>query len=171
MSSGPRRCAATHECGCLLRDCGSGVFVYVRVGECVAWPWGEDGEEGCHGEKMERGGGWRLCECATWVPKGAVWQLFLWGRAGGAKRRWCNRPLTRARWAQCGVGERPCASGLGEGIAGPVHEHRAACWVVRVWAHEREERVWDMHRWASQEKRGAGPHVLGRPRGSGPRAG
>jgi hypothetical protein len=20
------------------------------------------GEEGCHGEKMERGGGWRLCE-------------------------------------------------------------------------------------------------------------
>jgi hypothetical protein len=27
-----------HECGCMLRDCGSGVFMYVRFGERVAWP-------------------------------------------------------------------------------------------------------------------------------------
>ena len=37
-SSGPDYALCAHKCGCLLRDCGSGVFVYVRVGERVARP-------------------------------------------------------------------------------------------------------------------------------------
>jgi hypothetical protein len=37
-SPGPDDALCAHKCGCLLRDCGSGVFVYVRVGERVARP-------------------------------------------------------------------------------------------------------------------------------------
>ena len=46
----------------------------------------------------------------------------------GRSAAWACAPA-RASWLRR-------ASGLGEGIAGPVHEHRAACWVVRAWAHE-----------------------------------